>query len=247
MNKNEMDMFPLGDYISLTEEEWLNKTESKYLTLSMVYNEIAKYEKILEEKVDVYLQLTSDLKWEYLKALKDSKYFDILSRKSAKFYCSSFIFEIAFIEKGMNIPVSCNECRSLLDVEEFYCKIVFILRRIELDYENTNDYLLLDSLNISFVCIGQLINYGKLQNMSKTCMKIYEWNTLNGRKNNAILLLSYFCNLPNINDKIILDLCNFLLGKGEILYGRNLLLKVENQTEWINEMLEKLDSMINEV
>ena len=147
----------------------------------------------------------------------------------------------------MNLPISCADCKNVKDVEDFYCRIIFILRRIELDYENENDYLLLDSLNISFVCIGQLFYWGKLQNISKTCMKIYEWNMLNGRKKNTILMFSYFCGLPNINDKIILDLCNFLLEKGEIIYGRNLLLQIKNRTEWINEMLAKLDSKINGV
>lgn len=245
MINNEMDIKATKDYTLLSEAEILNQTDNEYSIRSIEYNQTAKYERILEKKADEYLKLKSNLKWDYLWALKESEYFVELSYKSTKFYCSSFVLETAFLEKSMNLPISCSECRSLIDIEEFYIKIAFILRRIELNYEDINDCLLLSNMNISYVYIGQLLYCGKLENISRICIEIYERNLLSD--NNSLLLIYYLCNLANINDEIILDLCVFLLRKGEILYGRDLLLLVKNRTDWISENLEKLDSKINEV
>lgn len=241
---NENMIRPQKKYITLTNAELIEDTESYFDQLSLLYTDIIQYENKIAELINNFLH-SVPIEWDKIYQIIEMDEFQKMVKTSSDYEAIELMVKISMIESQMNLPISCNEYNNIEDLVKFYNKIIFKLRRIELSYDHDDDYLKFKN-EISFIFIGQVIYYGNLFDKNKIYLKISKWLMENNMRSKAILILFYITKEFPTSDNSYLEFSNFLLEQGEIALGRDMLLQIKEPPEKIRELINILDAKVRE-
>lgn len=213
-------------YENCTDDEIIIRSLNEFKLIEQLYQDTEQFKDKMENQINKCLTKTP-IDWDGLKQIMSTINFNKLEMISDSL--NKFVVLINVMEKELvlGLPSSFAECNNIEDYAILYQQIVFCLRRIDLKYVTLTEknYNILNKL--SFVCVGFLIQKGRIINKSEVSIKVADYYIKNNRRNDAIYLLFMMSDLLKPDNIVIVKFSDFLFDMDEIEYGKTMLLKVQ--------------------
>ena len=244
MRKEDMIWKPMGgDYLDLPKAEALKKTDEYFEKLHERYETIEASAKGLGKRIDNWIKKEGEWESQWLvDAVLSDEYIEMCNL-SYDFFCFGVVAQISCIEKNFEQPQLWFQVKSIGEANELTQVLSFYLRRIEFDFEEEYLIGLMDFIsenNITYICMGEMLEYFRILQKVKVSIGVFRLYVKSGRKKDGILFLFYMARKLECDEEILLKFCVELIEIGENHWILNLLSLIENPSEKVKQLQERI-------
>lgn len=244
MRKEDMTWKPMGgDYMDRPRAEALKMTDEYFEKLHKRYKQVDASAEGLGKKIDNWLKKgeRQDSQW-LVDAVLSDEYIE-MCHLSYDFFCFGVVTQISCIEKNFEQPQLWFQLKSVGEANELMQVLTFYLRRIEFDFEE--EYLtglmeFISENNITYICMGEAIAYFRILQKLKVSIELFRLYIKYGRKKEGILFLFYMARKLECDEEVLLKFCVELIEIGENYWILNLLSLIENPSEKVRQLQERI-------
>lgn len=227
----------MGKYIipPVSEEIYKKKQEANAI--------VKNYEETCKKRMDAILEKQVDVK--DLLTLFDKKEIKLLCHNTQDYRVLHRICQIAEMEKSLGETCILNSVQSMSDVLDFYQKCIFLIRRLEFDWEEDDDLLeLMRQKKLSYIALAELACENIIGQKVKAGCRIADYLHRNDYKREAVLFIMRLEQKLPYSEKKVMYFAMALLDMGEYRLACEVLMKHQNPNADIKELQKTLSTML---
>lgn len=230
------------EYAFYTDNEKIEKTEAYYRKMDDIYGRVDTFEEAYKNRIEQLLQNEG----------KAADLTNVLKEKDAQLLCyCSYEFDIIRIlcriaeqEEIFKEPSVLRNVHTMEEAVSWRHKCVFLLRRFEFDWEETDELLMLvRERKISYICLAEMICENWIVQKVHVVDRIVRYLYENDQKREAMLLLMRLEKILPYSEKKVITFAMTLVDMGEFQLAHEVLLKFKNPNEDIKELQIELSKL----